>query len=289
MWGRSKEAAAILAYLHAANSGDRATTAPISSISARAPGEGKAPRRCVRPISALRLVERKVEHDQAAVANLVAQLVRRDRGQHVALQQQAAQHREVAGLDRRHRRRLPRLREEALQQLARRRARAARAPSVAWRSASKSMRAARASGWPARAITEMRSSNSASCCRSFASSALRSAPRMKSMSPLRSDAASASYGLSTVATCSRGWRASSEAIASGRICVRPERQRADVHAALQRAFAGRDVRADVAQLGQHALEVEGDDLAGRRRRQPARACDRRARRRARLPDPSARC
>jgi hypothetical protein len=33
-----------------------------------------------------------------------------------------------------------------------------------------------------------------------------------------------------------------------------ERQRADVHAALQPAFAGRDVRADVAQLREHALK-----------------------------------
>jgi len=41
------------------------------------------------------------------------------------------------------------------------------------------------------------------------------------MSPVRSDAASASYGLSTVTTCSRAWRASSDAIASGKICVRP--------------------------------------------------------------------
>jgi hypothetical protein len=47
----------------------------------------------------------------------------------------------------------------------------------------------------------MRSSNSGSCCSSFAAAPLRSAPRMKSMSPLRSDAASVSYGLSSVPTC----------------------------------------------------------------------------------------
>ena len=50
-----------------------------------------------------------------------------------------------------------------------------------------------------------------------------------------------------------------------------ERERADVDAALQRALAGRDVRADVAQLGEHPLEVEGHDLAGGCRHQSARS------------------
>ena len=90
------------------------------------------------------------------------------------------------------------------------------------------------------------------------------------MSPVRSDAASASYWLCTVTTCSRGWRASSDASASGKICVRPSGSAPTRNAAPQRAFAGGDVRADVAQVGEHPPEAERDDLSGRRGREPAR-------------------
>jgi elongation factor G len=198
------------------------------------------PRRCQcalplrEPDLAARLVRAEVQHHQAAVANLVAQLMRRDRGEHVALQQQAAQHGEVAGFHRGIGGASRADGEEALEQFARRRAVARERPGRLPQGASKSMRSRARQRMAGARDHEMRSSNSASCCRSLASSAgLRSAPRMKSMSPLRSDAASASYGLSTVATCSPGCRASSEAIAERQDLRAAERQRPDGHAALQ--------------------------------------------------------
>ena len=93
--------------------------------------------------------------------------------------------------------------------------------------------------------------------------ALRSVPRMKSTSPLRSDAASTSYGLSTVASEDRdsapaGTRWPAAGTSCGPAAGRPRRR------CPAAAFAGRDVGADVAQLVQHPLEVEREDLAGGR-------------------------
>jgi hypothetical protein len=85
-------------------SGQAALTRSISSSSARAPGDRWAPRRVVTPMWRVQSRHLERQHDQLGGAHFMVQLARRQHGQHVAVQQQAAQQGQVAGLDGRHRR-----------------------------------------------------------------------------------------------------------------------------------------------------------------------------------------
>ncbi len=102
------------------------------------------------------------------------------------------------------------------------------------------------------------------------------------MSPLRSDAASVSYGLSSVVDVQVRMPGQERGDGQRQHLRATERQRADANPALQPALARGDVGDDVAQLGQHPLEMEGDDLARHRRCRGRVPSVRRGRARGRL-------
>jgi hypothetical protein len=195
--------------------------------------------------------------------------MRRNRGQHVALQQQAAQHGEVARFHRGNRRCLARRREEPFEQFARWRAvpreRPGRLPQCIEVDALRMFQRMAGACDHRDAVLEER--------------LLLQVFRLGGAAQCAEDevdvAAAQRCGQRVVRTFDRGHvqprmpreqRGNRE-----RQDLRAaERQRPDGHAALQRALARGNVRSDVAQLREHALEVKGHDLAGQCRHEAAR-------------------